>query len=212
MRTNIHQTRTVESLRLGLTVVSLLLGITIIGTTADVLAVFERSHISDDYLLPLWPTDFNLGPTIAITVGGAIVTLCSALAITASKISIISNRAILPTALALLAPTASLLAAIIGTAFFYAVNASRRIDTLQSWSCRWQHVTMQREPHFGQLCSLSRAGLYAELILIPLQVIVLGLAAIGVVLRRRAARLRGEVRGDVVLEGRKGSPAFSEGG
>lgn len=61
---------------------------------------------------------------------------------------------------------------------------------------------MQAEPHFDRLCGLSRAGLYAEIVLIPVQVLVLGLAGVSVVLRRGAER--GVGRDEVELEERKG--------
>jgi hypothetical protein len=61
-------------------------------------------------------------------------------------------------------------------AFFYSVNASITVDTLQSWSCRWKSVVMLKRPQFGTLCKQSQAGLTLAVFLIPLEAIILGVA------------------------------------
>jgi hypothetical protein len=69
-------------------------------------------------------------------------------------------------------------------AYFYAVNASDVVDTVQSWSCRWRDVAMVTRPHFGTLCKQSRAGLALAVFLVPLEVIVLGVALYELGVRR----------------------------
>jgi hypothetical protein len=82
--------RRVESVRLGLTVLALLAGMTILGTSADVLAVYNQTHLGQDFLLPLWPSDFNIGPNIALIACGAIVILASAVSLLISKVQYVS--------------------------------------------------------------------------------------------------------------------------
>jgi len=71
----------------------------------------------------------------------------------------------------------SLIAAIIAISFFYTVNASTEVDTVQSWSCQWRDVAMTMRPHFGTLCRQSQAGIGLAVALVPIQVIILGVAA-----------------------------------
>lgn len=79
-----------ESVRLALTVLALLMAMSIVGTTANSLAVYNKTHVSDDYLLPLWPVQFNLGPTIALVTGGSIIILSSAISLIVSKVPAVS--------------------------------------------------------------------------------------------------------------------------
>jgi hypothetical protein len=69
--------RRIESVRLGLTVLALL-------------AVYNQTHLGQDFLLPLWPSDFNIGPNIALIACGAIVILASAVSLLISKVQYVS--------------------------------------------------------------------------------------------------------------------------
>jgi len=181
--------RLVESARLGLSVLTLLMGISILSTSADAIAVFNKTHVSEDFLLPLWPFNFNLGPSIAIVTGGAVIVVSSAIAILAGRIPVIRSKALIHSILSLVAPTAGLIAAIVATSFFYAVNSSDTVDSLQSWSCRWAGVQMDSEPHFGKLCDESQASLYMTIVMIPLEVMILGLGAMTIFAERKAAAM-----------------------
>lgn len=67
----------VDGARGALTAVGLLAGITVLGVSADALAVYEATHLPPEYNLPLWPKNFNLGPTIALVVCSAIIILAN---------------------------------------------------------------------------------------------------------------------------------------
>lgn len=84
--------------------------------------------------------------------------------------------------------------------FFYAVNASTTVDTVQSWSCQWESVSMQMKPHFGAVCKETKTALYLSIILIPVEAIILSLAGYQMMLERKAAG---------AAQSRKGSPALS---
>jgi hypothetical protein len=94
------------------------------------------------------------------------------------------DRTIVLTAATFVAPIVALAAAVIAMTYFYAVNASDEVDTVQSWSCRWRAVAMQTRPHFGTLCKQSKVGLALSVFLIPLEVIVLGVALYELGVRR----------------------------
>lgn len=78
--------RIAESVRLGLTVLTLLIAMSIVGMTADSLAVYNKTHIADDFLLPLWPVQFNLGPTVALVTGSSIIMLSNIMSLVGSKV------------------------------------------------------------------------------------------------------------------------------
>ena len=67
-----HQSRAglahrLDGARVGLTLLALLAGITILGVSGNALAVYNGTHLPGDFLLPLWPDQFNLRPTVALT-------------------------------------------------------------------------------------------------------------------------------------------------
>lgn len=80
----VRSTRIVDSVRMGFTVLTLLMGLTIVGTSGDALHVYNQTNLTS--LLPVWPTEFNVGPTIALVTGGAVVMAASALSIACSKV------------------------------------------------------------------------------------------------------------------------------
>lgn len=90
----LRATRMVESVRLGLTTLALLAGLTIVGTSAETLAVYNKTHLGQDFLLPLWPSDFDIRPTIALVTCGSIIFLASAVSLIASKVQAVSNNTV----------------------------------------------------------------------------------------------------------------------
>lgn len=89
----------VHSVRVGMTVLALVAGITILGLSADTLSVYNATHLPADFLLPLWPENFDLRPTTALVAGSAIVTAMNAVSLLASKtrfVSIPTNFRVIP--------------------------------------------------------------------------------------------------------------------
>lgn len=106
---------------------------------------------------------------------------------------------------AVAAPAVGLVAAVIAMSFFYSINASTTVDTLQSWSCRWSQVAMAQRPHFGTLCKQSQAGLYLSVLLVPIEAIILGAGVCQMMLEKRVSRASGAVQ----VRRKSGSPAPS---
>ena len=79
--------RWLDTIRLGLTVLALCLSILIVGTSADNLKTYNETHVSDEFHLPLWPFEFNLGPSIALVACGSVMLVASVLAIAGAKVS-----------------------------------------------------------------------------------------------------------------------------
>jgi len=191
--------RVVESARLALTALALLSSITILGTSGDTLSVFNATHLGEDFLLPLWPSEFDLRPTVALVVCSAIVVVASALSLAVSKVPAVRNKPLIHSSISFLAPTLGLIAGLIGISFFYGVNSSNTVSSLQSWSCQWSAISMDVKPHWGTLCKESKAALYLTIMLIPLEVLILGTVAFGAFVEKK----------QVVVSERKGSPAMS---
>jgi hypothetical protein len=206
--------RILEVIRLGLTVLSLILGIIIVGTSGDNLAVYSRTHLGDEYQLPLWPYDFNLGPIIALVACGSIMVLTSAISLLVTKVPAVSPskmsdminanvfqlryRPTINKLMSLSAPAVGAIAAIVATSFFYGINSSDTVATVQSWSCFWSDIDTDAEPHWGKICKQSQAALYLDVVMIPLQIIIGALAIMSAIKDKRRT-----------LTERKGSPALS---
>jgi hypothetical protein len=79
-----------ESIRIGLTVLSLLMATSIVGMSGNALAVYNKTHVGEEYSLPLWPFNFNLGPTIALVAGAAAVLLANAISLITSTVPAVS--------------------------------------------------------------------------------------------------------------------------
>lgn len=62
-----------DGARTALTAVGLLAGLSILGVSADALAAYRDTHLPAEFHLPLWPEDFNAGPTVALVVCSTII-------------------------------------------------------------------------------------------------------------------------------------------
>jgi len=165
--------RVVESAGIGLTILALLAAITIVVTAADALAVYNTTSLPGDhsYLLPLWPADFNMRPSVALVSCGSVIVLASASSLIVRKAPFIHRS------IGFVGPTICLIAGLVATSFFYGVNASSTTYTLHSWSCQWSPVTMNVKPHWDVLCRETTAAIYLMVMMIPLEILVLGSVA-----------------------------------
>ncbi|PMD36772.1 hypothetical protein L207DRAFT_556251 [Hyaloscypha variabilis F] len=171
--------RVVESAGTGLTILALLAAITIVVTAADALAVYNTTSLPSDhaYLLPLWPADFNMRPSVALVACGSIIIVASAASLIHSKVSAIRNAPFIHSSIGFVGPAISLIAGLVATSFFYGVNASSSTYTLHSWSCQWSPVSMDVKPHWDVLCRETSAAIYLMVMMIPLEILVLGSVA-----------------------------------
>ncbi|KAH8161881.1 hypothetical protein CIB48_g6374 [Xylaria polymorpha] len=211
--------RFLDSVRVGLTGLALLSGITILGTAANAILVYNNTHVSKGFNLALWPDEFDLRPTVALVVGSSIVILANLVSLIFSKARVVSrtsgqhiqanmltstqlqNQALVHTSMTFIAPFVGFAAALIAIVFFYAVNVSTTVDTLQSWSCQWGYANMKMEPHFGTLCNQSKTALYLAVILVPVEFITLAVAGAQMATERKTKAF--------VPEPKPSSPALS---
>jgi hypothetical protein len=82
----------VDSIRTGLSSLALLCGLAILGFSADTIAVYDATHVSQAFDLPLWPDNFDLRPSVALVVCSAFVVLTNATSLAFAKIQKVSAR------------------------------------------------------------------------------------------------------------------------
>lgn len=88
LQSRVRMLRVLDSVRIGITSLALLMGLSILGVSADTLAVYNKTNVGP--LLPLWPDDFNLKPTVALVVGSTIVFLVNLVSLVFSKVRYVS--------------------------------------------------------------------------------------------------------------------------
>jgi hypothetical protein len=193
--------KAIESARLGLALLALLCSITILGTSGHTLSVYNKTHLGQDFFLPLWPNEFDARPSVALVTCASIIVLSSLIGLIAAKLPFINSKPLISTSLAVLTPIISLIASLIATSFFYGANRSETNYSLHSWTCQWSSIPMDAQPYWGTLCKESKVALYLMIILIPISVMALGVGSF----MGLAAKKNGGGR----LAPRKGSPAMS---
>ncbi|KAK4148606.1 hypothetical protein C8A00DRAFT_38817 [Chaetomidium leptoderma] len=177
LKSKMQSIRMVDSARTGTTVLALLMGLTVLGVSGNTLRVYNDTHVASNFMLPLWPDEFNIRPTVSLVIGSVIVFISNIAALCFSQVGSLRAKTTAHTSVTLLAPLVGLVAALIAVIFYYAVNASEVADTFLSWTCRWKDIPMSQAPHWDTLCQQSHAGLYLAILLIPVEVIALALAA-----------------------------------
>lgn len=86
-----------ETIRIGLLALAVAMGVTIMGLGADVYAVYERTHVSSDYILALWPEQLNTAPTAVLIGGSTTVVIANLVALITSKVQFVSTYISIPT-------------------------------------------------------------------------------------------------------------------
>lgn len=80
----------VDSARAGVTVLALLMGLTILGVAGNTLRVYESTHVAHEFMLPLWPDNFNVRPTVSLVIGSVIVLVANLIAVCFSHVGAVS--------------------------------------------------------------------------------------------------------------------------
>jgi hypothetical protein len=91
LRSKLKGLKRVDGIRVGVTVLALCMGISILGLSGDALNVYNSTSLPHEYLLPLWPDEFNLRPTVALVVGAVFITIANIASLMASKVSSVRN-------------------------------------------------------------------------------------------------------------------------
>lgn len=90
LQSKMRSIRMIDNTRVGTTVLALLMGLTVLGVSANTLRVYQETHVSSDFLLPLWPTEFNIRPTVSLVIGSTIVLVSNIVALCFSHVRTVS--------------------------------------------------------------------------------------------------------------------------
>lgn len=80
-----------DKVRLGLTVLATLSAITVLGTAGDALSNYNKTTLGRDYIISIWPNEFDIRPTTALVVCSAVVLLTSLLSLAGFKVAAVSS-------------------------------------------------------------------------------------------------------------------------
>lgn len=90
LQSKVKNLRITDAARISVTAFALLCGLAILGLSADAVNVYNTTNLPGDYMLPLWPADFDLRPTVALIVGSSIVVMSNIAALVCSKVPHVS--------------------------------------------------------------------------------------------------------------------------
>ncbi|KIW31158.1 uncharacterized protein PV07_02827 [Cladophialophora immunda] len=184
-----------------------------VGCEGHVLHRYNRTHTSSNWHLPpLWPTDVDVRPTLAILISATLIIVLSLSYLIVSIIPTPYSRTLLYNVLFL----ASSLAGIILTVFAIPFNSlltsptsHHQRDSIQSWTCKFSRGASQfmADAHslqipvyvtngipipagFKRLCKESEVSQGLIAALLALEAVNVGVAVVGVLLERNMANRR----------------------
>ena len=81
--------KTMDSVRLGLTALAVLSAVTVLGTAGDTLANYNSTKLGDNYILSIWPNEFDIRPTHALVICSVIVLVSSLVSLVGIKVAFV---------------------------------------------------------------------------------------------------------------------------
>lgn len=88
----------VDNARLAATALALLMGMTVLGVSGNTLAVYDHTKLpaapagSVSALPGLWPSEFNMRPTVSLVVGSVFVVLAGVAGLVGGKVKAVSSH------------------------------------------------------------------------------------------------------------------------
>lgn len=86
LQSKMKTVRMLDGARVGAAALALLMGLTVLGVSANTLRVYNDTHVAADFLLPLWPDEFNIRPTVALVAGSVVVTVANLVGLCFSQV------------------------------------------------------------------------------------------------------------------------------
>lgn len=90
LRKQIKILKMTDAARISITALALFCGITILGLSADALSVYNMTNLDDNSWISLWPTSFDMRPTVALVIGSTIVMFANIAGLLCSKVPHVS--------------------------------------------------------------------------------------------------------------------------
>ncbi|EXJ66267.1 uncharacterized protein A1O5_10419 [Cladophialophora psammophila CBS 110553] len=209
----LRQANWLQSVRCVLAGLTIATATAAVGCEGHVLHSYNRTHMGADWHLPpLWPTNVDVRPTLAILISATIITILYLIYLVVSLIPTPYSRTLLYNVIFLVSSLAGLILCIFTVPFnSLLTNPTSRHhrDSIQSWTCKFSHGASQfmADAHslqipvyvshgipvpagFKRLCMETEVsqGLIAGLM--ALEAVNVGVAAVGVWLERRITSRR----------------------
>lgn len=96
LQSKMRTLRALDSARVGTTALALLMGLTVLGISANTLRVYQETHVSAEFMLPLWPDEFNIRPTVSLVIGSTIVLVANIIALAFSQVGAVRPPSLSP--------------------------------------------------------------------------------------------------------------------
>ncbi|KAF1986327.1 hypothetical protein K402DRAFT_355640 [Aulographum hederae CBS 113979] len=186
---------------LAISALCFVFSIAVVGTAGHTLQVFNRqTAMQNPWWLPLWPGHFDThGTSVLIGVGAAVLVFNGLyLLVTFVPRFNLKNHPTLSALAAFAATLPSILLSLVAVVYVHVLNQnSESSDTIQTWTCRFKNSqpaanlsipTDMSNELFSNLCTESKFALYATLVVLILQIIMVGLAVAAWISEKVVAR------------------------
>ncbi|OAP64415.1 hypothetical protein AYL99_00387 [Fonsecaea erecta] len=209
----LRQAKWLRWTRTGLAILTTATATAAMGCEGHVLHSYNNTHMGSKWHLPpLWPTDVDVRPTLAILISSTLILVLSLSYLIVSLIPTPYSRTLLYNLLFF----ASSLAGVILSVFAIPFNSlltnptsHHHRDSIQSWTCKFSHGASQfmADAHslqipvyvthgmpipagFKRLCMESEVSQGLMALLLALEVLNVGVAVVGVLLERSMTNRR----------------------
>lgn len=81
----------IDAVRVGCTTLALLVGLTVMGLSGNAIYVYNSTRLQAAGWLSIWPSSFDLRPTVALVAGSSIVTAANIGGLLCSKVPHVSS-------------------------------------------------------------------------------------------------------------------------
>ncbi|CAK37243.1 hypothetical protein CBS63078_4724 [Aspergillus niger] len=237
------RTQHLRHTRLALAILTFLTSIPTIACEAVALHHYRQTSPYARVWLNLWPLNLDLRPTIALLACGCVIAFQNLLYIVTAVVPSPRPHIRLLNLLAAATALSGFIAALVGLVFvIYQPGAKHpsgfsEMETLHSWTCKWGVVrddytssgdgTVSASAsynatggdvtvpvHFKRDCEVTRAGFALLCVLLGLEVVMGGVVAVGVWVKRKVGGVRGGSLEDIGRGGEmmKGESKVSVGG
>ncbi|KAL4809311.1 hypothetical protein BDV18DRAFT_131756 [Aspergillus unguis] len=215
----LKRTRHLHLVRLAFAFLTFAISVAIIACEVVPYRHYKATSKFENVGLYLWPLNFDLRPTIATLVCGCIVAFLSLVFVVVALLPSPHSHIRLTNLAAVATSTAAFIATLITLVFNIYLPGSQypknfaSVETLHSWTCKWKgshelprgfsrssETASPAPAHFARDCSATEAAFVLLGVLLGLEVLICGAAAVGTWLELSVERQRGQETGGWRLE------------
>ncbi|KAH0837569.1 hypothetical protein FOPE_05162 [Fonsecaea pedrosoi] len=209
----LRQAKWLQWIRCTLAILTIATATAAVGCEGHVLHSYNKTHMGSKWHLPpLWPTNVDVRPTLAVLIAATLIIILSLSYVVVSLVPTPYSRTLMYNFLFLASSLAGIVLALFAIPFNSILTnfaSHHQRDSIQSWTCKFSHGASQfmADTHslqipvyvshgipipagFKRLCMESEVsqGLIAGLLV--LEAASVGVAVVGVLLERSMAKKR----------------------